>query len=297
MKHFSDQEKSQQVRDGKRIGYRLGSIEKQSRVVAMIHGLASNSTRWSEFVMNTNLKEKWDLLRIDLRGHALSVCRERISRDKWSHDLRDIINAEGYQQSVLIGHSLGAQVAMHYAMETQKDLSGLVLIDPVFDANLTGMLGVARRFKLVIWFLLLLTWFLNLLGVKKKSFPARDMHELDKKTREFLKNNPDKDIAELYMNPLADLEFIPLATYLQDIIEVVRPVGEIEKITCPVLVLVSRGASMSDVDKNAEIIHRMSDSQIVYIDADHWLLTEKPDEARQVIEDWCDGLLVRDQQI
>lgn len=295
MNHFSDQEKSKQVRDGQRIGYRLGTVEKQSRVVAMIHGLASNSTRWSELVMNTKLKEKWDLLRIDLRGHGLSLCRNRISRNKWSHDLRDIINAEGYQQSVLIGHSLGAQVAMHYAMEDQKDLSGLVLIDPVFDSNLTGMLGVARRFKLVLWFVLLVTWLLNIFGLKKRSFPARDMHETDKHTREFLKNNPDKDIAELYMNPFADLEFIPLATYIQDIIEVVRPVGDIEKITCPVLVLVSRGASMSDVDKNSEIIHRMPNSDIVYIDADHWLLTEKPDEARQVIENWCESLLDREQ--
>jgi len=293
MKHFSDQEKHQQVRDGKRIGYRLGRIDRQPRVIAMIHGLASNSTRWSELVIKTSLKEYWDLLRIDLRGHGLSLCRGRISRKKWSHDLRDILHAEGYEESVLIGHSLGAQVAMHYALEDQTNLKGLVLIDPVFDSNLTGLLGIARRFKLVVWFMVIMTWLFNLFGFRKKSFPARDMHELDKKTREFLTNNPDKDIAELYMSPLADLEFLPLANYLQDIIEVVRPVGAIEKIHCPVLVLVSRGASMSDVDKNAAIIHRMPNSHIEYIDADHWLLTEKPDEARQVIENWCENLLRR----
>lgn len=93
------------------------------------------------------------------------------------------------------------------------------------------------------------------------------------------------------MNPFEDLKYLPLANFLQDVIEVVRPLGALEKITCPVLVLLSKGATMSDVDKNSRIIHQMPNSQIEYIEADHWLLTEKPDEARQAIEGWCDSLL------
>ncbi len=291
MKPFNDQEKLQQVRDGKNIGYRLGRIEKQPRVIAMIHGMASNSTRWSELVSKTTLKEMWDLLRIDLRGHGLSMCRGRISRKLWSRDLRDIINAESYRDVVLFGHSQGAQVAMQYGLDDMSGVKGMILIDPVFDKNLTGLLGMARRFKLVLWLMVLLLWFFNLLGFRKKSFPIRDLYLLDKETRQFLLENPDKDIAELYMSPVADLRYLPLANYIQDVIEVVRPLGAIDKITCPVLVLLSKGASMSDVDKNTAIIKQMPNSRIEYIDADHWLLTEKPEEARQAIERWCNSLL------
>lgn len=170
MQLFSDQEKYQQVKGGNKIGYRLGCIEKQSRVVAMIHGMASNSTRWSEFVLKTTLKEKWDLLRIDLRGHGLSMCHGRISRKRWSQDLRDIIQAEAYQDTVLLGHSQGAQVAMQYALDDQSGVKGLVLIDPVFDKNLTGMLGTARRFKFVLWLLVLVLWPCNYLVCVKNHF-------------------------------------------------------------------------------------------------------------------------------
>ena len=82
-----------------------------------------------------------------------------------------------------------------------------------------------------------------------------------------------------------------MANYIQDILEVIRPAGPIETITCPVLILLSKNASMSNVDKNVNIIKTIPDSHIHYIEADHWLLTEKPDEARQVIEDWCESQL------
>lgn len=287
---FQDQEKQQQVSDGAKIGYRLGVVEKQPRVIAMLHGLASNSTRWSELVTNTSLKQKWDLLRIDMRGHGLSMYRGRFSRKRWSQDLREVINTEAYTDTVLLGHSQGAQVAMQYAMDNADGIKGMVLIDPVFDTNLTGMLGIARRLKPLLWALLFMLWFINLLGFRKKSFPIRDLYELDKQTRQFLAENPERDIAELYMTPIEDLRYIPLANYVQDIIEVVSPVGDISKITCPVLVLLSSGASMSDVEKNTAIIKQMPNSVIEYIDADHWLLTEKPDEARAMIERWINDL-------
>jgi len=93
------------------------------------------------------------------------------------------------------------------------------------------------------------------------------------------------------MSPVEDMKYIPLANYIQDILEVIRPVGPIETISCPVLVLLSRSASMSDVDKNVSIIKTIPNVHIHYIEANHWLLTEKPDEARQVIEDWCESQL------
>jgi pimeloyl-ACP methyl ester carboxylesterase len=36
-------------------------------------------SRWSEFVEHTSLKQTWDLLRPDLRGHGESFPRGRLS--------------------------------------------------------------------------------------------------------------------------------------------------------------------------------------------------------------------------
>ena len=256
----------------------------------MVHGLASNMTRWTEFMTHTALNREWNLLALDLRGHGRSLFRGRYNREQWCKDIHAIVQAEQYDEVLILGHSMGAQVAMQYALQYVGQARALILIDPVFDQNLVGKLATARRYKLLLWVFLLLIWMMNRLGLKKRHFVQRDLYKLDRDTRAFLEANPGKEIAELYMSPYEDLKYIPLANYLQDILQVVRPVGRIEQITCPVLVLLSKGASMSDVEKNSRIINTMPHSEIETIDADHWLLTERPAEARHAIEAWCKKL-------
>lgn len=275
------------VRDGAAIGIRYIENKQTRRAIGMIHGLASNKTRWDEFIDHTSLHQDWNLVSLDLRGHNQSLWRGRLTRRLWARDVYDVMRAKQFEQVVLIGHSLGAQVAMEYAMRHRDLIDGLVLIDPVFENNLTGLLALARRTKYILWGLLGLVWLANLLGLRKRRFPTRSLRELDIQTRRFLAENPHKDIAELYMSPFEDMKYLPLANYIQDILEVVRPVGAIETVTCPVLVLLSSGASMSNVDKNIRTIKQMPQSEIHYVEADHWLLTEKPDEARRAIEAWC----------
>jgi pimeloyl-ACP methyl ester carboxylesterase len=61
--------------DGVTLAYRLWRPGRPRRTLVLIHGLASNHTRWSEFVNTTRLRESWDLLRPDLRGFGGSVAR------------------------------------------------------------------------------------------------------------------------------------------------------------------------------------------------------------------------------
>lgn len=49
--------------DGVRLGYKRVSQGPQAPTLVMLHGLASNHSRWSEFVANTDLRRDWNLLR------------------------------------------------------------------------------------------------------------------------------------------------------------------------------------------------------------------------------------------
>ena len=89
------------------------------------------------------------------------------------------------------------------------------------------------------------------------------------------------------MNPFADLRYMPIANYLKDLVEVSRKLPSLADIDVPVLVLLSSGASTSNVETNREILSQIPDLEIKTIHADHWLLTEKPVEARTIIEAWC----------
>ncbi len=280
--------------DGARLGYRLLRTGANRPVLVMIHGLASNLTRWSEFVAQTGLKEHWDLLRIDLRGHGLSLTRARFRREDWCADLEAILDAEGYAEAVVMGHSLGAEVAMDFARARSERTAGLILIDPVYPTALRGALGVARRLRWLNRLAIVLCRGLNALGLRRRHFPYRDLRALDEQTRRVLAEaragGGSADIAKLYMKPGADLRYIPLANYLQDLSEVVRAVPDPASIAVPVLVLLSGGATITDAAINRRWIERFPAAEVDTIEADHWLLTERPRQAREAIEVWCERL-------
>ncbi len=254
--------------------------------VLLLHGLASNMTRWSEFVANTTLAGEVNLVRMDLRGHGKSMSYERISILNWCADITQVLKAEKYNSVIIVGHSLGAQIAMQFAVKNSDLIKGLVLIDPVYPEALKGSLGIIRRLRYVLLALIYVLLFLSKLTNNKTKLPYRDLHQLDIKTREIL-NNRDADIAKLYMNPFEDLIYIPLLNYCQDMFEVTRKIPNLKQITSKVLCLLSKGATVSNIEKTKSLVQQIPKSQVKVIDADHWLLTEKPIESKIAIETFC----------
>ena len=276
--------------DRAEISYWITHRDDAEQTLVMLHGVASNHTRWSEFVQNTSLESGWNLLRVDLRGHGDSMYHGRISRTRWVADLSAILEKEGLNRVVLLGHSLGAQIALDYAAAYPQQVSGMILIDPVFHQNLHGVLGWVRRLQFLLWIPVGLLWASNALGFGRDDYPARDLYALDQETRKTLRANPHMKIADLYMNPLADLSYIPLENYLQDLLAVVRPTPRLEVIAQPVLVLLSGGSSLSDRRRNEIQIQRMPNVSIEVVDCDHWPLTEQPAAVRELIDTWSKAI-------
>ena len=273
--------------DGAPLSYWISRVKGAKQCLVMLHGLASNHTRWSEFLSGTALTPSWNLLRLDLRGHGDSMFHGRINRKRWVADLKRILEREALPPVVLLGHSLGAEIALDYAATYPDRVAGLILIDPVFHQNLHGVLGWVRRLQPLLWLPVGFLWLMRGLGFTRRHYPPRDLYELDERTRATLRANPQLQIADLYMNPLADLSYIPLANYLQDLLAVVQPVPRLEGIKQPVLVLMSGGSSLSDRRRNEIQIHRMPNATIQLVDCDHWPLTEQPETVRDMIDSWC----------
>lgn len=276
--------------EGAWISYWINRVTGANKTLVMLHGVASNHTRWSEFVEFTELKSEWNLLRLDLRGHGDSMYRGRINRHRWVADLRAIVEKEELPSVVLLGHSLGAEIALDFTAAYPDKVAGLILIDPVFHQNLHGVLGWVRRIQLLLWIPIGFLWLAQGMGLKRRHYPARDLYALDENTRASLRANPELKIADLYMNPLADLSYIPLENYLQDLLAVVQPLPLLETIYQPGLVLMSGGSSLSDRRRNELEIRRMRNVAIKIVDCDHWPLTEQPETVRDMIDNWCKAL-------
>lgn len=261
----------------------------------LLHGLASNLTRWSEFVERTGLVSRHDLLRVDLRGHERSPTRGRICLELWSRDLQQLLDVEGQARAIVVGHSLGAQVAMHLAAQAPQRVAALALIDPVFRSALHGKWDRIARFGPLFSAAAKLVRALNGLGLRRRNLPSLDLRALDEMARRALAASPQAEQAFIrqYSSTRADLRTFRTAHYLQELVEMFRPLPPPSRYRMPTLVLLSTGATFADLDETEAIVAQFPQVDVHRVACHHWPLTEKPDEVRTVIERWCDELPAR----
>ncbi|GMR20024.1 MAG: hypothetical protein BMS9Abin36_0619 [Gammaproteobacteria bacterium] len=271
------------------ITYKIYKPGKYRRLLVLIHGMASNMTRWSEFVDHTRLTDDWDILRLDLRGHGKSIARKRLGMASWCSDISEILDVERYQDAVIIGHSLGAQVATQFATRYPSRTAGLILIDPVFYQALHDKEHRFYKLRFIPWALSAFIRLLNRLGFYRRDFPYRDLRKLDEETRAALAKSGDmNEIVELYSSPFPDLKQFPIANYIQEMVESLRPNPQFKYVTVPVLSVLAASPSYTNIETTRNIMDKLEQGESVEVHAYHWPLTEQPDETREAIENWCE---------
>jgi pimeloyl-ACP methyl ester carboxylesterase len=96
--------------------------------VLCIHGLTANCRCWDQ--MASTLAPAFTLMAMDLRGRGLSGKPERgYSLDHHLRDLDGILDSLKQDRTVLMGHSLGAFIALAFAARRPERVAKLVLID------------------------------------------------------------------------------------------------------------------------------------------------------------------------
>jgi pimeloyl-ACP methyl ester carboxylesterase len=279
------------ARPGVQLAYGITRGSDATRGIVLLHGLASNMTRWSEFVEHTWLAQAGALIRLDLRGHGASTTRGPVGLELWCDDLVALLAAEQLPRAVLIGHSLGAQVALQFAARHPQRTEALVLIDPVFRAALTGRWRLLALASPLLRVLVALARAANALGIRRRLLPPLDLRELDRQARLALQSPAaEADFIAHYSSASADLQRFRSAHYLQELIEQFRPLPAPEAVPMPTLVLLSTGATFATLDATRAIAARLPQGRIATIDCHHWPLTERPDEVRALIEDFVHAL-------
>jgi pimeloyl-ACP methyl ester carboxylesterase len=258
--------------------------------ILLVHGLASNASRFEEFVEASRLAARHRLIRVDLRGHGRAITRTRVGLEVWCDDLVRVLQAEGARPAVLVGHSLGAQVALQLARRHPPWVAGLVLIDPVFRSALHGR---SRRIALAspLWSALaVLVRALNAVGLHRGALPPLDLRALDREARQALATpQTEAEFIARYSSTRADLRHVPLAVYLEDMVAMCHPAPLPRELDLPVLALLSTGATFADAGPMRDAL-RGPRVQLVSIDCHHWPLTERPAQVREAIEDWITRL-------
>jgi pimeloyl-ACP methyl ester carboxylesterase len=92
-----------------------------------LHGLVDTLDIWKRLV--PSLEARGRVTRIDQRGHGASEAPAGpYSRADLAADVAAVLDVEGIDQTILVGHSMGGIIAMETALAYPKRIAGLVLI-------------------------------------------------------------------------------------------------------------------------------------------------------------------------
>lgn len=107
-----------------------------SKTIVLIHGIAASGTVWAQ--THEQLSTKYRVIIIDLLGFGESPKPEYELYDASTHarSIRYTLRLMGVSQFYLIGHSMGAIIALHFAHEYPTQPEGVLCVGmPAYDMS------------------------------------------------------------------------------------------------------------------------------------------------------------------
>lgn len=249
--------------------------------LVLLHGVASNSTRWAEFIATSRLRRSWRVVAVDLRGNGANAFpRTRLGMDVWCADIAALLDASGAERAALGGHCLGANIALQFAARYPQRVDALVLVEPMPPAALIGQTRALAALRPVLNLIYGVARGLNALGIYRRRLERLDLREWDRATR------AGKRKLSMLGTLGVDLRSTPIAAYVRMLAATAQAWPEVEKLGMPALALVSSRSTMTDAARTRQALARLPDCDIVEIDAVHWIPTEQPAAMRRAIDRW-----------
>jgi pimeloyl-ACP methyl ester carboxylesterase len=116
------------------VGLRIHEWPGRGTTVVMLHGLTSNHTAWAGVA--EALAPEFRLVAYDLRGRGDSDRPPHgYSLAGHGEDLAGLLDHLGLRRVVVMGHSLGAHIALRFAVTHPRRVARLVLVDGGLDVR------------------------------------------------------------------------------------------------------------------------------------------------------------------
>ncbi len=100
--------------------------EENSRTLVLLHGAGANAHWWDHLA--PRLAEGFHVVALDFRGHGDSEFPEELIEGAFEDDLDALLRHLGEPQPILVGHSMGAAIALRHAA-AHPPIPALVAID------------------------------------------------------------------------------------------------------------------------------------------------------------------------
>lgn len=136
-----------------RVSIHYDLVGKGDTTLIFIHGWNLNHTYWNDAVRH--LQSRYKIVSLDLAGHGDSG-KDRISwtAESFARDISSIIIKENLQNVILIGHSLGSEIALEVFQQNQARVVSIIGVDSFKDVSFeitpefeTGFKEYINKFK------------------------------------------------------------------------------------------------------------------------------------------------------
>ncbi|GJL75993.1 MAG: hypothetical protein NMNS02_20990 [Nitrosomonas sp.] len=281
-----DEKQYFQSYDGAALMYRrrLPERPEQDVPIVLLHGAASNSTRWWHFVEHSQLAQDRLLLRPDLRGNGESMWRGAAGIDHWVQDIAEMLRHAQQTRAIVLGHCLGANIAMHFAARYPEMCAGLILVEPMAADAVTGILARIKPLAPLFRFIVKILNLLNRIGIYRRRLDTVDLKELDSPVHHAAPEDKEQALSN-HGSVWHDLKTTPAAQYINNFIATIRPLP-IAAIACPCLIIQSSGNSMTDAVKTKALFGTSLLMEFFELESRHWIPATHPDRLCELVDEW-----------
>ena len=124
--------------------YSFDKISEKNPII-FIHGVGLTKETWEPQI---NFFKEYNTLTYDLLGHGkTSLKKSRVSFKDFSDQLLNLINELNFSKIHLVGFSLGALIARHFASEHSDRLSSLIIHGSIYKRTEDQKRVVKNRFE------------------------------------------------------------------------------------------------------------------------------------------------------
>lgn len=244
-------------------GINVEKIDGENPTLVFIHGWCDSIRGWDL------VKEELDLdnrkIFYDQRCHGESV-RSEFTINDLADDLENILDEEGVEKPVLVGHSMGGMVALKYA-EKYGGLTGLLLLGTSMDTP-------EPDDRSVKYFLDHLEsgnreeWASEIVG----NYTSKETPQVFKDSAKKNLAESDEDVLRYGLEAMIDYKVCP------------------KFVDCPALVVGGR----NDSAIKPQIIEKLArglDSEKRILDCSHLILSQRPEQVASILEEFIEDFL------
>lgn len=236
-----------------------GDLGADKQNLVFIHGSGSDHSAWSH--QYARLHKKYNIVAVDLPGHGQSGGSGEKHVKDYCVWIKNLLTAFGLNDPILVGHSLGAAIALQFAISHPEEIAGIVCIG-------SGMKMPVNPF------------FLDFLKTNPAEMPA-EVIELICKYSVAKENRPQflpplqKSISQCKVDILyGDLS----ACNELDL------TGDAEKIKVPALIVCGTEDKMTPPDLSRALAEKIKGSSLKMVaGAGHMVMLEQPEEFEKAL--------------